>query len=166
MKVITLLLYLSFLLIGISVRSQEIDVKYRRVIDYLKSQKTDTLWNVSPIIRCLPIIDYITDLEGDTSSSCRMIVDSFITNGKMRTLRFKPYRDTGIVHLSDNSKVTVRYIVFSRPVDNFLCVEIRNGNMNLTGMSTPYFGRAKGYLFIFSSDNKIVKVFTTATIYN
>jgi hypothetical protein len=164
-RLLIFLLFCSvFMLLGNRATSQELDVKYYQVINYLKGQKINTSWNISPVIRCLAIQDYREKLQSD--SCCHMIVDSFFTQELLHKLCFEPYRDERINDLPENIKISNAYLTFSHPVSNFLCVELRNGNINFAGLKTPYFGKATSYLFIFDDNNRITKVFTSTMIYN
>ncbi|NII29577.1 hypothetical protein HB364_31150 [Pseudoflavitalea sp. X16] len=161
----SLALLLITLLLVVKGIGQEPEMKYQQVIGYLKNNLGDTSFNVSPIIRPLGVGLFQEGMDCD--SSLRSIVDSFFTDkNHRRQLYFQPYKVESIVKYAENAGIKERYVTFSRPVSNFLVAEMRRGNMNWTGLNTPYFGEALVYLFLFSSENKILKVYTSKAIYN
>lgn len=162
-KSLTLLL-ITFLLV-VKGAAQEPEVRYQQVISYLKNNLGDTSFNVSPIIQPLGV--GLFQDEPDSDSCLRSIVDSyFLDKSRRRQLYFQPYKVESIVKYAENAGVKERYVTFCRPESNFLVIEMRNGNMNWTGLNTPYFGEALIYLFLFSNENKILKVYTSKAIYN
>lgn len=156
---------LAALLLVVKVFAQMPEKKYQQVIGYLKNNLGDTSFNVSPVILPLGVGSFMDQKEQD--SCLRSLVDSYFID-KSRRLRyyFQPYKEESIGRCAENANDKEKYVVFSRPVSNFLVVEMRKGNMRWTGLNTPYLGEALVYLFLFDKDNNISKVYTTKAIYN
>lgn len=146
--------------------SQDVDRKYIEVYNYFKGMKQgiDGSVNVSPIIRYISIGTFLNKLDSLGSE----IIAAELKDKDLfyKKNYFDPFINRSIDTIFSNTKTYNTYLLFSKPVENILLVEVRNGHYNLKNPKTPYFGTAMKYLFIFNQQNKIAQVLKDTVVYN
>jgi hypothetical protein len=156
-------LILIFIILFSQLNAQDIDEKYVGVYHYLDSLHQKE-FNVSPVIKYIGTSPFNSQPQIINCAT----VPKDIKDSKLfyRKYYFQPYIHKDFDSAFNNKKNYNYYLLFSKPVQNTLFVELRKGTYNLKNLNKPYFGSADKYIFIFNEENEIIKSFKETIIYN
>lgn len=137
---------------------QELDKKYTKAVEYIRSIKGVARVNVSPVIRKMGIDAFEAQLK------VKYNLDSLSTIYRSDDA-YKPYFSKSIKDSFSPDSSQTEYISFSKPRGNLLVFEIRNGYVKSLNLNI-YFGRSTAYFLIFNSKDEIIDSYTACIQYN